>query len=60
MKFSILVKETNYGRVDIEAKDIEAAKQKAEEEYFAGKINWKDSNFEVWSARRVLERNDAR
>ena len=62
MIYHISIKEVSRGSISIEADSQEEAEQLAEQAYFAGEIEWKDSDMEITqihSSRRI-ERGDAR
>ena len=62
MIYHISVKEVNRGSISIEASSQEEAEQMAEQAYYNGEINWKESDMEItqiYSSRKI-ERGDAR
>lgn len=62
MIYHISIKEVSRGPISIEAASQEEAEQLAEQAYFNGEIEWKDSDMEIthiYSSRRI-ERGDAR
>lgn len=56
MKYRVSMKEVSYGSVVVEAKSKEEAIQKAEQEYDAGHVFWKDSSIETEAVRREPDR----
>lgn len=60
MKYTVLFKETNYGGVTVESSSAEEAKILAEQEYYNGNVYWKDSDLELRSVKKEIDRGDAR
>ena len=60
MKYCVSMKEVSYGSVIVEAKSKEEAIQKAEQEYYAGSVFWKDSSVETEAVRREPDRGRER
>ncbi len=60
MKYTVSFKETNYGGVTVEASNAEEAKMLAEQEYYNGNVYWKDSDLELRSVKKEIDRGDAR
>ncbi len=60
MKYTVSFKETNYGGVTVEARNAEEAKILAEQEYYNGNVYWKDSDLELRSVKKEIDRGDAR
>ena len=62
MIYYISVKEVSRGSISIEASRQEEAEQLAEQAYYIGEINWKESDMVItliYSSRKI-ERGDAR
>ena len=62
MKYTIQIKETSCGTVTVEASSPQEAEELAEQAYYTGEINWKESDMEItqiYSSRKI-ERGDAR
>lgn len=62
MIYYISIKEVSRGSISIEADSQEEAERQAEQAYFDGEIEWKESDMEIThihSSRRT-ERGDAR
>lgn len=62
MIYYISIKEVSRGSISIEADPQEEAEQLAEQAYFNGEIEWKESDIEIthiYSSRKI-ERGDAR
>ena len=62
MIYHISVKEVSRGSISIKASSQEEAEQLAEQAYYNGEINWKESDMEItqiYSSRKI-ERGDAR
>ena len=62
MIYHISVKEVSRGSISIEASSQEEAEQLAEQAYYNGEINWKESDMEItqiYSSRKI-EKGDAR
>ena len=62
MIYHISVKEVSRGSISIEASSQGEAEQLAEQAYYNGEINWKESDMEItqiYSSRKI-ERGDAR
>ena len=61
MKFSVDVKEINYGTIVVDAKSPEEAIEKAEAGYTMGNTVWQSGEYELSDAKRVPDRSrDAR
>ena len=62
MIYHISVKEVSRGSISIEASCQEEAEQLAEQAYYNGEINWKESDMEITQIyfSRKIERGDAR
>lgn len=61
MKYSVEVKEINYGTVVVEASSSEEAQQKAEAAYSMGRTVWSSGEYEFNDAKRIPDRSrDAR
>lgn len=61
MKYSVEVKEINYGTVVVDALSPEDAKIKADAAYTMGNTVWKSGEYEFSDIRRVPDRSrDAR
>lgn len=56
MKYTISVKETNYGTIVIDAESPEEAIEKAETDYSLGNTIWGSGEYELSDAKRVKER----
>ena len=60
MKYTIQIKEINYGTVIVEASSPQEAEDKAEQAYYDGNTYWKNSDMEITQTTPVRERGDAR
>ena len=62
MKYIVDVKEVYKSSVPVEADSVEEAKEKAEELYYNGRINWEDPNvtYVAKPMERLQGRDDAR
>lgn len=61
MKYSVEVKEINYGTVVVDAKSPEDAKAKADAAHTMGNTVWKSGEYELSDVKRVPDRSrDAR
>ena len=56
MKYTVKVKEVNYGAVEVDAVSAEEALAKAEAEYISGNTVWDCGDYELTDAKRVPER----
>ena len=61
MKYSVEVKEINYGTVVVDVSSPEEAQQKAEAAYSMGRTVWSSGEYEFSDAKRIPDRSrDAR
>lgn len=60
MKYTVSFKEVNYGGVTVEARSSEEAKILAEQEYYNGNVFWKDTDLELRSVKKEVERGEER
>lgn len=61
MKYSVEVKEINYGTIVVDASSSEEAKAKADAGYTMGNTIWKSGEYELSDVKRVPDRSrDAR
>lgn len=61
MKYSVEVKEINYGTIVVDASSPEEAKAKADAGYTMGNTIWKSGEYELSDVKRVPDRSrDAR
>ena len=61
MKYSVDVKEINYGTIVVDAKSPEEAIEKAEAGYTMGNTVWQSGEYELSDTKRVPDRSlDAR
>lgn len=60
MKYTVSFKEVNYGGVTVEARSAEEAKILAEQEYYKGNVFWKDTDLELRSVKKEVERGEER
>ena len=60
MKYTVSVKETNYGTIVIDAESPEEAINKAETAYSVGNTIWGSGEYELSNAKRVKERTRGR
>lgn len=61
MKYSVEVKEINYGTIVVDASSPEEAKVKADAGYTMGNTIWKSGEYELSDVKRVPDRSrDAR
>ena len=60
MIFTVSLKETKYGTVTVEARSAGEAKILAEQEYSRGNVCWKDSDVELRSVQKEVDRGDER
>lgn len=61
MKYTVEVKEINYGTIVVDAKSPEDAKIKADAAYSLGNTVWQSGEYELSDAKRVPDRSrDAR
>lgn len=60
MKYTVSFKEVNYGGVTVEACSAEEAKILAEQEYYNGNVFWKDTDLELRSVKKEMDRGDER
>lgn len=56
MKYTISVKETNYGTIEVDADSPEEVIKKAETAYSVGNTIWGSGEYELSDAKRVKER----
>jgi len=56
MKYTVSVKETNYGTIVVDAESPEEAIGKAETDYSMGNTVWGSGEYELSDAKRVKER----
>ena len=56
MKYHVTITEINYGGVDVEAVTETEAQEKARQEYYKGRIFWKDSEISDLNAEPAPRR----
>ena len=57
MKYTVKVKEINYGTIEVEATSTEDALEKAEAHYSMGNTIWDCGEYELTDAKRVPNRD---
>lgn len=57
MKYTVKVKETNYGTIEVDANSPEEAIEKAEAHYTMGNTVWDCGDFALADARRIPSRD---
>lgn len=57
MKYSVEVKEINYGTIVVDAKSPEDAQEKAEANYNMGNTAWHSGEYELSDPKRVPNRS---
>ncbi len=57
MKYTVEVKEINYGTIVVDAKSPEEAQEKAEASYTMGNTVWSSGEYKLSEAKRIPDRN---
>ena len=57
MKYTVKVKETNYGTIEVEASSPEEALEKAEAHYTMGNTVWDCGDYALTDAKRIPNRD---